>query len=61
MMKCKCFKCGTVDTYENHKSAWMDGWDFVGGLEYCGECSVMPTPVKNVKPSNKSEGLVIRE
>ena len=55
-----------VDTYENHKSAWMDGWDFVGGLEYCGECSVMPTPVKNVKPTNtpynnNSEGLVVRE
>lgn len=47
MTKCKCSKCGSETVYEDHKSAWMAGWDFVGGLEYCGECSVSPLPIKS--------------
>jgi len=42
MIKCKCVKCGEENTYEDHKSAWMDGWDFIGVKQYCGKCPVMP-------------------
>jgi uncharacterized CHY-type Zn-finger protein len=43
MIKCKCVKCQCENTYENHKLAWMDGWDFVEDVVVCGDCSVMPT------------------
>jgi hypothetical protein len=43
MIKCKCVKCGEESTYEDHKSAWMSGWDFLGMKQYCGECSVAPS------------------
>lgn len=42
MIKCKCVKCGEENTYDDHKSAWMSGWSFLGSKQYCGECPVMP-------------------
>lgn len=44
MIHCKCVKCGEQEVFEDHKSAWLVGWDFVGQKSYCGECSVMPSP-----------------
>lgn len=44
MTKCRCIKCGDEQAYEDHKKAWLDGWDFVNGKQYCGKCSVMPAP-----------------
>jgi hypothetical protein len=52
MIKCHCCKCGDEQAYEAHKDAWLDGWDFIGRLEYCGKCSVMPLPEKS---TNKNE------
>lgn len=48
MIKCKCVKCCDEAVFDSHKSAWMDGWDFVGTFQYCGDCSVMPMPNKKV-------------
>ena len=38
MITCICSTCGKTDVYEDHKSAWMDGWDFVGTKKKCGNC-----------------------
>jgi len=38
MLKCKCSKCGTEEVFEDHKSAWMEGWDFIGKGSFCGKC-----------------------
>lgn len=54
MIKCKCVKCQTEETYENHKLAWMDGWDFIGDFIVCGDCSVMPTSI-NTDTTNKDD------
>jgi hypothetical protein len=52
MIKCKCDKCGEESTFEDHKSAWMAGWDFAGQKQYCGECPVMPAPGSNDSITN---------
>jgi hypothetical protein len=28
MIKCKCLSCSTEEVFENHKVAFMEGWDF---------------------------------
>jgi len=54
MIKCRCIKCGDEKTYESQKGAWMDGWDFIGGKNYCGNCPVMPfVPEKNEGKSDE--------
>jgi hypothetical protein len=40
MIKCKCDECDSEEVFENHKQAWMDGWDFVDNQTMiCGKCS----------------------
>jgi len=42
MIKCKCYKCGKEEVFEDHKQAWMAGWDFLSdGKMICGDCSSM--------------------
>ena len=60
MMKLTCCKCGCEEAHENHKSAWMAGWDWAFGQTYCGDCSVMPSSkdvVKNKSAQNSEPAL----
>lgn len=56
MIKCKCVKCGNESAYTSHKQAWMEGWDFIGKVQYCGECSVMPTDPLEKLPTELTKG-----
>jgi hypothetical protein len=53
MIKCTCSECGNEAAFKDHKSAWMEGWDFVNGRSVCGECPTAPTLIPIVKPENK--------
>lgn len=35
--KCKCTKCGIFQSYEDLKSAYMDGWN-IGKAAVCWDC-----------------------
>jgi hypothetical protein len=39
MIKCKCSECDSEEVFENHKQAWMAGWDFSDNKNMvCSEC-----------------------
>jgi len=55
MIKCKCVECHSELVYENHKQAWMDGWDFVNSeVMVCGEC-IYKNKNNNNNKNEKSE------